>query len=42
MRVIVVCEFSGIVRDAFNLGIAGAMAFQWGNLTNKKICYSLR
>ena len=40
MRVLVACEFSGIVREAFRAadrgrmyqGIANAMAEQWGNL----------
>ena len=31
MRVLVVCEFSGVVRDSRTLpGIAAAMAEQWG------------
>lgn len=34
MRVLVACEFSGVVRDAFarlgHTGIAAAMADQWG------------
>ena len=29
MKVLVACEFSGVVRRAFD-GIAGAMADQWG------------
>lgn len=37
MRVLVACEYSGVVREAFRragheAGIADAMAAQWGSL----------
>lgn len=42
MRILIACEFSGIVRDAFRKersrtlsGIASAMAKQWGSLGPK-------